>query len=445
MSKRRVMLAFLATIASVWGFDAQAQNALQRIEMMNQIRREKFDIVLPKAMRENKIDMWITMTEKGHDDLLCQDLGKSNTPHIGYYIFTDRGGDRIERAALGLSMLEQTGAYDIFGPASDLKKFVSERAPKRIGINISERIKAANGLSHMGYLHLVKTLGEPYASRLVSAEKLISDFRSRRVVSEILAFANAAAITVEIMERALSNEVITPGVTMTQDVACWWAEQAQARGAVFSLLHLPRVSPRLGSAEPLALAPDSSTIIQRGDVLVIDWGINMMNLNPDIKRTAYVLQKGETEPPLWYQKAFEKALKLREIICKNIKVGRTGAETLEILYRKAEEAGYAGVKMEGFARTPEPTNIERLEVIIGCHSVGNLGHGVGPSIVFFHPFRQTFTIQPTNFFSIEYFTYIPIPELGGKKVRVALEDNAIVTENGIEWLHPPNNRILLIK
>jgi hypothetical protein len=29
-------------------------------------------------------------------------------------------------------------------------------------------------------------------------------------------------------------------------------------------------------------------------------------------------------------------------------------------------------------------------------------------------------------------------------VRIPLEDDAIVTERGIEWLYPVNNRILLI-
>ena len=33
----------------------------------------------------------------------------------------------------------------------------------------------------------------------------------------------------------------------------------------------------------------------------------------------------------------------------------------------------------------------------------------------------------------------------GKKVRIPLEDDAIVTERGVEWFYPVNKRILLIK
>jgi hypothetical protein len=57
----------------------------------------------------------------------------------------------------------------------------------------------------------------------------------------------------------------------------------------------------------------------------------------------------------------------------------------------------------------------------------------------------TFEIKPTNIFAIELFAYTAAPEWGGKKVRIPLEDDAIVTERGVEWLYPINERILTIK
>jgi len=47
--------------------------------------------------------------------------------------------------------------------------------------------------------------------------------------------------------------------------------------------------------------------------------------------------------------------------------------------------------------------------------------------------------------SVELFAYTSNPEWDGAKVRIPLEDDAVVTERGIEWLYPVNNRILLIK
>ena len=48
-------------------------------------------------------------------------------------------------------------------------------------------------------------------------------------------------------------------------------------------------------------------------------------------------------------------------------------------------------------------------------------------------------------FALELFAYTSVPEWGGGKVRIPLEDDAIVTHRGVEWLYPVNDRILLIK
>ena len=81
--------------------------------------------------------------------------------------------------------------------------------------------------------------------------------------------------------------------------------------------------------------------------------------------------------------------------------------------------------MKGFNQF---TEIDKTDVIIGCHSVGNWGE-----------------IKPTNLLSIELFAYTKIPEWGGKKLRVPLEDDAIVTSRGVEWIYPINPRIQVIK
>ena len=62
------------------------------------IRRDKFDLVLPSIMRERGVDMWIhVMRESIPDSFGIDELGSAS----GVFVFTDRGGDRIERAVLG--------------------------------------------------------------------------------------------------------------------------------------------------------------------------------------------------------------------------------------------------------------------------------------------------------------------------------------------------------
>jgi Xaa-Pro aminopeptidase len=411
--------------------------ARRRWERLCRIRKDKFDLVLPGAMRDHGIDMWIVMMKEGHYDPLYEDLGRGYPGRVGFYVFTDRGQARVERAALGVDgyLLEACGAYDLFKPSDELKTFVAERAPKAIGVNTSEEIGSADGLSHTAYLELTKTLGEPWASRIKSAERLVSAFRNRRVATEIAAFAEAGELSKEIAERALSNEVVTPGVTRLEDVAFWMQDQLLARGLGSSF-----DQPSVYITGPQGNEDVSNArIIQRGEVVVIDWGVCFLNLCTDMKRMAYVLKPGETKAPASFQKAFDQALRVREVIRANIKPGRRADETLAVLNQEVEKAGFAIMK-----EFNKPMGGDSTDVIIGCHSVGNLGHGDGPSIAWFNPVRLTFRIEPTNLFSIEFFAYTPVPEWDGKKLRIPLEDDAIATERGIEWLYPVNERIRLI-
>jgi hypothetical protein len=196
--------AFVVAALSIAAHDLGAQSHLEarnRWERLCTIRREKFDRILPEAMRENGIDMWIVAMKEGHYDPLWELLGRGYVGSIGYYIFTDRGGDRIERSAIGITDHHRAacGAYDIDSTVA-LGRFVNERQPRRIGLNMSEEMGLADGLSHTLYNHIVKEVGPEYASRLVSAEKMISDFSSRRVASELVAFGEATEIGRQIAE-----------------------------------------------------------------------------------------------------------------------------------------------------------------------------------------------------------------------------------------------------
>ena len=417
---------------------ADAQEARRRWERMATIRNDKFDLVLPEAMRENDIDMWITVVKEGLPDPLVEDLGGGYVGSIGYYIFTDRGGDRIERVAIGVGgyRLDRSGAYDQILGSTDLRAFVAERNPDRIGLNMSEMIGGADGLSHTSYQHLAEVLGEPYASRFVSAEKLVSDFRSRRVATEIAAFAEAGVISKEIAERALSNEVITPGVTALEDVAWWMMDQLLARGLGTSF-DFPSVY--ITGPEGIE-ASSTERIIQRGDLMMIDWGVGFLNFHTDMKRVAYVLREGESEAPQSLRDAYAKGIEAREIIRSTIRAGRTAQANSDALGPALEAAGFRA--MEVFN---QPYDTPTTDIMWGNHSVGNLGHGIGPSVAFFNPLRLTFEVKPTNLLSVELFAYTPVAEWGGAKVRMPLEDDAVVTERGLEWLYPPAQHILLVR
>ena len=418
--------------------DADAQEARRRWERQCLIRAEKFDLVLPTAMRANDVDMWITVMREGLHDPLYEALGRGYIGGWAYYVFSDRGGDRIERAVLGASgyMLEECGVYDHVLGADALADFVRERDPERIGVNMAASIGGADGLSHTSYRHLRETLGAPWADRLVSAERLVSDFRSTRTATEIAAFAEAGEISREIAERAFSNEVITPGVTALEDVAWWMWDQLLARG-LDSSFDMPSVyitGP--GGIE----ATSSDRIIQRGDLLMIDWGVGYLDFYTDMKRIAYVARQGETEVSAALRHAFDQAVRVRGIMKEAIRPANRARDALDATWQAIESAGFNRIEFNQPSSDPEVT-----DVVIGPHSVGNWGHGFGPSLAFFNPTRLEYELRPGTLISVELFAYTANPEWGGRKVRIPLEDDGLVTERGVEWLYPVNNRILLIK
>jgi Xaa-Pro aminopeptidase len=434
----RSLLTVAGVLAAVWSsVPLDAQEARRRWEMQRQIRLDKFEQILPLAMRNAGIDMWIVAVKENHREPLWEDLGRGYVTGVGYYVFTDRGASRIERAALGPSgyMVQQSGAYDIFAAAATLPDFVKARNPKRIGVNMSDEIGPADGLSHSMHQHLVKTLGEPYASRLVSAERLVTEFRSRRVAGELVAFGEAAGIAIQIAERALSNEVITPGKTTLEDVAWWMQDQLLAR-ALGSEFDMPSVY--VTGPEGI-VATSTNRIVQPGDVMMIDWGVQLMNFGTDIKRVAYVLKPGESQPPASIQSAFDKALAVRDVLKTAIKPGVRADETMTAMDAALRAAGYGVIEFN------RPNADDKTDVVYGFHPVGNTGHDIGPSLTTWQPLQTTFTMHLQHIFAFEYFAYTPIAEWGGKKLRIPIEDDAVLMEHGIQFLHPANYRLLVIK
>ena len=285
---------------------------------------------------------------------------------------------------------------------------------------MSEQIGPADGLSVTMLAHLKKTLGEPYASRFVTAEKLVVDFRSHRVAAEIVAFGEAAGIAIQLTERALSNEVITPGKTTLEDVA-WWMQDRLLDRALGSEFDMPSV---YVTGPAGIVATSSNRIIQPGDVMMIDWGVQLMNFGTDVKRVAYVLKPGETAPPKSIQAAFDKAISVRDVVKKAIKVGVRADETMKRMDAALQAAGFGVIEFN------RPNKDDKTDVTYGFHPVGNTGHDIGPSLTTWQPFQSTFVMHAQHMFSFEYFAYTPIAEWGGAKLRIPIEDDAILTDGG---------------
>lgn len=438
-----VLTAASLVLGLFFGSSANAQEFRHRQDRMCAMLKAKFDTILPKVMRENHIDMWIIAVREGAIDQNTAMFPPAYTPGYGYYVFTDRSGGRIERVAIKNmgEELEHCGAFDKVAVRQDIRSFVAERNPKAIGIDIATELGTADGLSHSMYEKLVQDLGQPYASRLISAEKLVSEYRSLQTPEEIEAYAQAGEYSREIAEEAFSNKVITPGKTTLRQVSDWMADQLLKRGLGDSF-DIPNVSLQ---RQGMKTHPDSDdSVIEPGDLINVDWGVGYLNKWTDMKRTAYILKPGETAVPRGIQHAFDLAVAVRETLEKTVKPGVTGGEMLvKVNQVVGAMPGYKTLSLENPAAGMPGPGDASTTVLIGCHSTGDLGHGSGASVISW-PLRKSYTLRPTQALVSEFFTSTPVPEWGGQRISMALEDDTILTEDGVRFVYPPISHILLV-
>ena len=445
MNSKQMLALIWVFLFVAFGLDSSAQSSKQAYETMRLIRREKMDLILPGAMRDNNVDMWIHVVQSANKDPLALDLGgwfefRAWDP-IGYYIFTDRGGYRIERIILGGE--DEEGLYDISGSGDQLLRLVEERDPRVIAVNMSTSLPIANGLSHTAYLSMTDALGEKYSKRIISAENVITDFRVRRVQSEIVAFANALEIQRQIMEAALLR--IEPGITTPEEIGWWAADQLLAQG----------IGPSYQAATLfLPYRPNGATngVYQPGAFISWDMGIGYLNFGTDIKRNAYILRDGEKELPAGLKLAWARGMTAREILRKTFKVGRTAGESLEAIVAALEAADYVHTPSDD--RTSQYRDLvralgddRRSGFSIDFHATGNTSGGdatAGPSMAAWRSTTANIMVQPNYIFSLEFELNTWVPEWN-RRIGINFEDNAIVTNLGVEYLSPINENILIIR
>jgi len=283
----------------------------------------------------------------------------------------------------------------------------------------------ADGLTAGMKAYLVEALGPDYSSRLISSEPMFIDYVSHRTPAELEIEREAAHRTWNILRRAFSSEVITPGKTRLMDIYWWVKNEWMAQDVEFNFPGSFRVQ-RQGSEE---IDHPDNPVIQPGDVLHVDFGVRLMGLVTDQQKMAYVLKPGEIDAPAGLKALFAKSVRQGEIIAEEIQLGRLGYEIKESAERRGRE--------EGIDNRTYP------------HVQGNWVHGSGawvspdwPERYGIHP-RQP--VRPTEFWSIEYSVKGPVPEWGGQVVSMAREEDAWIDEHGtLRFLVGPQTELWLV-
>jgi len=401
--------------------------------------RKRLDTMLLPMMRQQKIEMWIVVNEEFHADPVTEYIAPP-LPYDGrrdFFIFADRGGDKLDRVALVRYSEEALKRFfEVLNPpgrdtAATLRRIVEERNPKTIALNMGGTRGATNGLTHDAYKFLTDTLGQDLASRFVSAAPLIVEYMDTRLPEELEHYRTAVELTDVLTRRAFSNEVITPGKTTAGDVRWWFLQQVNNAG--LGVWFQPDVRIQRQNQETkqtlqfLSVAAESE-VIQRGDVIHIDCGLNYLGLSTDWQKMAYVLREAEKDAPEGLKNALANSNWLQDALFAHIKPGAKGFEVYDATMSDMKRLG--------------------IEAMIYSHSVGNQGHALGASIDFRRPAAGA-PLEPPfregSYTSIELNTTTAVPEWGGQKVTIMMEDDAYLTKDGMKWFRPRQTAFYLIR
>ncbi len=417
-----------------------------RMNMLNTIRRDKFDFILPEAMRESNLDMWIHVIRRGSDDPFKLDFGVD----MGYCIFTDTGDARIERALFGIDFATVADAslYDKTGTYEEMIEYILEKKPNQIGINQSSKLSHFDSLSHTDYVKLTDRLGDAFSGSLVSAEKAITLFRGRRVSGEIALYGYLMDIQRRIIMKGLRS--IIPGKTTRRELSLFGNAELLASGLEPNLLHA--VPPNIMYSDKFDLkeTEDLDYILQKGDFLFWDWGYERINVNYglDFKRSIYLLKDSETDLPEGAKEAWQWVLKARDILRKTVVSGRTAQETIEDLIAKFEETGFIHTP---FDQIPEEIvddlgDNPKPGISIDFHTVGNAGtcYEVGTAIAPQRSESHKTLILDNQLIAFEFMVNFYVDQWG-KRVLFDYEENAVITQDGCQFMSPVNDQILLGK
>jgi hypothetical protein len=176
---------------------------------------------------------------------------------------------------------------------------------------------------------------------------------------------------------------------------------------------------------------------------------------------AYVLRKGETGPPPDIQRLWAEYMKVDRILADNIRVGLTPREIVQNYTTELDAEGFIlrDVQLHlfsprnDFSAYTDGFEPGRTHLNIDCHAMGKgarerkFENYFGPRIGSNGPeWMWDIPLPPHHHFVLEYFIYLPWPSAEHEDQYLFWwnHEQALATENGVEYLSPPQDQLFLI-
>ena len=424
-----ILSGFLATTTASQDIFPEVLSVQEQSRIVDEILEDRLDNLLPELMRREGIDMWILISREYNEDPVMKTIlpstwlaARRRTIMVFYDDGTELDKIAIARYSVG-KLLKGEWNVDVYPDQWEaLMKIISDKKPQKIGLNYSANYGLADGIVKSEYESFMSYLPNDLHDRVVSAERLAVAWLETRSEKELQIYPMICRLGHLILREGLSERVIHPGITTTDDVV-WWLRQRVADLGLETWFH-PSVSVQradMGNNEFLrsfSKRPDQD-IITFGDLVHVDFGITYLRLNTDQQQHFYVLKPSENEPPPGLQEAFRNGNRVQDILVSNFKLGKSGNE---ILKESLDQAG-----------------LEGLNASIYTHPIGFHGHAAGPTIGMWD--KQEGVKGPGDYplfentaYSIELFAATPVKEWNDKPVRIMLEEDGVYSKGKFYFL-----------
>ncbi len=333
--------------------------------LSTKILKEKLECVLPWAMENSNVDLWLTIGREDANEPLIPTLHPWDLPVarrisvVAFYKNTQT--NEIRKMAFGARSAEMEGIYE--NPTlkdetiwDTILRIVKETNPTVIAVNRSNIDGFCDGISSTIYEKLCETLAE-YKNRITDGEKVSTMWLERLCATEIQVMKTLVNVTHDIVNYTMSNDFIKVNETTTTDIE--WAMRDIINRIGFKYWFGPDVDLQRKGSDVTRMFDET---IKPGDLIHCDIGINgvYVQLHTDMQWITYALKEDESDIPQDIKQLLVKGNKMQDIVCENIKCQQTGNDVFLTSLDQAKEAG--------------------LKPMVYTHPIGTFGHGAGPRI-----------------------------------------------------------------
>lgn len=373
-------------------------------------------------LRQENIDLWLIYASEGSDPAVSLLTGLKTVGRT-FFLFTKEGKRYALCTTIDALESKNSGLFDeVFTYPQDPKERLNELldmiAPHTIALNYSEEDNLCDGLTTGRYRYLSRILSK-YVDSFQSSEKILQRIRSIKTSEEIAAVRKAVEITEEIYQEVFAQ--LRPGLT-EYEIGQMFVDGMSRHGVIAAATK--DMSMPIVMKEKISHRDPGNAVVQPGDFLIMDFGVDYMGYCSDISRTAYFLKPGETEAPERFRMIFESA---HNAISAAFSVAKPGAKGYEV-----DAAARSYLVSRGLPEITHATG----------HQIGRQEHDGGTMLA---PKWNRYGKAPYGVLEKDMlFTLEPTVLMGDGDYSVLCEEDIHITEDGAEFISHRQESLVLI-